>query len=113
MNCCLCREMERQFNFFSGKHQPPRIPEGTKKIVCSKCVQILLAATQEDLQKAHLLALEKGFQDKADAIKFFFKGRDDYVPKARKPGTRVARKRTLRSVKSANIRKIRAQHPIV
>ena len=108
LTCCLCGEMERLFNFFTCRHQAAKPPEGTRKIICSSCVQKLLAATQEKLQKAYQLALDKKFQDKADAIEFFFKEEQEYVPEARKPGTRVARKRTLRSVKSANKRKERS-----
>ncbi len=110
MNCCLCQQEELAFNFFTGKRQVVKPPEGTKKMICSRCVQILLAASEERLRKAYQMALEKDFLDKAEAIKFFFKGRrDEYVPEANHPRSCLARRRTMRRVSSSNIRDYRTQ----
>ena len=39
--------------------------------ICGNCVQILLNLSQEQLQKAHALAIERGHADKAQAIESF------------------------------------------
>ena len=113
MYCCLCGMQEVAFNFFTVQKEPVSLGADVKRITCSNCIQILLASTQEQIKRAYEKTLKIGCTEKAEAIRSFIREEVDNVPKARKTGTRVARKRTLRSIKSANIRKIRAQHPII
>jgi excisionase family DNA binding protein len=42
-----------------------------KEFICSKCVQLFLSADQAELMRAYNKAIEKGYPDKARAIKSF------------------------------------------
>ena len=46
-------------------------PEKEIEFVCSRCVQLLSGAHQEDLQRAHKKAIEHGYQNKAKAVAMF------------------------------------------
>jgi len=46
-------------------------PEKNIEFVCSKCVQILLRADQEDLKRAYFKAIKHGYQNKAKAVAMF------------------------------------------
>ena len=41
------------------------------EFVCSRCIQVFLSAGQIDLKKAHKKAIDKGYINKAKAIKSF------------------------------------------
>ncbi|HUU26284.1 MAG TPA: hypothetical protein VM123_00595 [archaeon] len=101
MNCALCGEVEVAFNFFTRKRQPVKVPEDTRRIVCSRCVQILLVQPKEELERCYQLALQKGFPEKAAAIKSFFKGEEDRVPKTKYSRSRLGRKRFMRKTRPA------------
>jgi hypothetical protein len=48
-----------------------KIDKSVKSYICSKCVQLLLSQSQEKLLRTYNFALEKGYPDKARAIKSF------------------------------------------
>lgn len=45
-------------------------------VICGTCTQRLLSATPEAKQQAYNLAVEKGFDKKANALKSFMEGED-------------------------------------
>ena len=46
-------------------------PQANVDFICSRCVQMLLGADQEDLKRAHTKAIDMGYLDKASAIESF------------------------------------------
>ena len=58
--CLFCKGLESKYK-----------PIYDNEIICSQCVQILLAADQQDLKRAHAKSIEKGIIDKAKAIESF------------------------------------------
>jgi hypothetical protein len=63
MLCAFCYGRE-EFQY-KGKKSFNNHDEEINSFVCSRCVQKLLQIPQEKLIKAHYLALEKGYSDKA------------------------------------------------
>ena len=49
MNCLFCCDADTDDK-----------PEAGRDLICPLCVQILLAADQKDLRRAHVKAIEKG-----------------------------------------------------
>lgn len=60
MDCLFCRFPESGYK-----------SEAEKEFICSKCVQHFLSADQPELMRAYKRAIEKGYSDKARAIKSF------------------------------------------
>ena len=56
--------------FCNGKDKKYK-PETGIEFICSLCVQMLLGADREDLKKAHTMAIDKGYLNKASAIESF------------------------------------------
>ncbi len=61
MICSLC----------NTERDVEKVEETAGAYICASCVQLLLNESQENLQKAYALAIEKGYQDKARAIQSF------------------------------------------
>jgi hypothetical protein len=60
MDCLFCGFPENGYR-----------PDAEKEFICSKCVQLFLSADQAELMRAYNKAIEKGYPDKARAIKSF------------------------------------------
>lgn len=60
MGCLFCNGQEPNYKHGSDVD-----------FICSRCVQLLLGANQDDLRKAHAKAIEKGYPCKAKAIESF------------------------------------------
>jgi hypothetical protein len=56
---------------FCGFPEPGYKPNPDVEFICSGCVQILLSANQEDLNRAYIKAIEMGYSTKAKAIESF------------------------------------------
>jgi hypothetical protein len=81
--------------------------------ICVNCVQVLLMADQKELQLAHQLAVEKGYDRKIRAIVSFLIPEEN-VNGQRKPGTKKRgrhsdRRRIVRPVRNKKERLRRAQ----
>jgi hypothetical protein len=74
---------------------------GGERDVCSSCVQSLLALSQEELKRAHTLALERGFIEKARAISMAIE-EDEYVSEAGKTRSNMVRERPVRTSRPAH-----------
>ena len=88
MGCLLCNAIEPNFN-----------PNADTDYICSKCVQILLAADQEDLKKAHAKAIEKGYSNKARAIESFLIPEEINVRETKQARRSLVRKGHMRKVR--------------
>ena len=74
MNCFLCNQPERAFNFFTGKKEPVKPPPGAKRIVCSNCVQVLLTLSPEKRKQVRHMLKDNKVKDKSAAFKALLKG---------------------------------------
>ena len=89
MNCLFCCDADTDDK-----------PEAVKDLICPLCVQILLAAGQEDLKRAYGKAIERGYARKTKAIEsFLIEEEITYEPKAKKPKRSNVRKKPMRVVK--------------
>ena len=85
--CLFCAGIEKNY-----KH-------GTD-FICSRCVQILLAADQDKLKRAYQKAMDKGYINKAHAIaSFLYGGTFDHERKAKKFERNLVRKRPVRTAR--------------
>ena len=60
MSCLFCDGMEKDYK-----------PAKGIDYICSSCVLLLADANQDDLKRAYVKAMEKGFENKASALKSF------------------------------------------
>ena len=75
--------------------------------ICSSCVLLLVDANQDDLKRAYVKAVEKGYENKASALKSFII-EDEINDKKTKISKRdMERARTLRKVRPSR-HKVRA-----
>jgi len=85
MMCSLC----------NTENDSEKVDKTAGGYICSHCVQLLFNETQENLSKAYVLAIEKGYQDKARAIQSFLEeNADDRKTESTKRsmvGTRLSR----------------------
>ena len=51
--CVLCRQPEEAHNFATGHREPVKTGPDVRAITCSRCVQRLLAADTEGLQRLY------------------------------------------------------------
>jgi hypothetical protein len=97
MGCLFCYDPEPEYKL--GTRYKPLAGFG---FVCSWCVQLLLAADQQDLKRAHAKAIQKGFTNKASAIESFLIP-EDKIDGQRKPAKKrrrnFDRKRIVRTVR--------------
>ena len=56
---------------FCGFPEPAYKSGLGKEFICSKCVQLLLSASKEDLNRAYIKSIEMGYSNKAKAIESF------------------------------------------
>ena len=52
MNCVFCAQPEYAWNFYQKKRWPVRVGEHAVSIVCSNCLQHLLAGKKDSIPKA-------------------------------------------------------------
>ena len=85
--------------FCNGK-EPNYKPGPGIDFICSRCVQLLLGADQNDLKKAYTKAIKKGCPGKAKAIESFL-DEGEYYGKTKKFKRNMERERTMRAVRPA------------
>lgn len=70
---------------FCNQEEPGYKPPVNTDFICSSCVQVLLAAEQLHLRRAHKKAVSKGYESKALAIESFLipEGKDGKRPAKR------------------------------
>lgn len=72
-------------------------PAPEKEFICSRCTQILLLADQEELNRAHIKAVEIGYSGKAKAIESFLIPEETNAREAKITKRNMARKRIMRA----------------
>ena len=104
--CLFCNRLEKKYK-----------PEPGKYFICSQCVQLMLSADQAELMRAYNKAIEKGYPDKASAIKSFLipkeKINGQRKPISKKRGRHIDRKRIVRPIgdKEKRIGRSKVQAP--
>ena len=89
MNCLFCCDADTDDK-----------PEAGKDLICPLCVQLLLAADQEDLRIAYGKSIERGYDRKAKAIEsFLFEGVVNNERKTKKHERNMGRERPMRTVR--------------
>jgi hypothetical protein len=88
MECLFCGLPEKGY---------PSDPD--KEFICSRCVQILLSADQEDLNRAYRKAIEKGYPNKARAIESFLMPEEINARETKVTKRNLVRKRPMQSVR--------------
>ena len=78
--------------------EPGYRPPPYTDFICSRCVQLLLAAGQEKLKGACSMAVQRGYANKASVIECFLEENPD-ERKAKKFKRNLVRKRPVRSVR--------------
>ncbi|MFH2061063.1 MAG: hypothetical protein ABIJ59_19525 [Pseudomonadota bacterium] len=86
------------FCLFCSKPEKTYAPKDD--FICSSCVQMLLVADQEELKRAHALAFEKGYPNKAWAIESFLE-EEEHHGKAEHNKRNLERTRSLPASRSA------------
>ena len=84
---------------FCGFPEPGYRPDLDKEFICSRCVQILLSADQEDLNRAYRKALEKGYPKKARAIQSFLISEETNARETKIAKRNLVRKRSMRTLR--------------
>ena len=96
MNCTFCYREEPGYS-------PGR---DVSAIICSDCTIRLAGASEDALIRTYRLAVEKGYTDKAEALKSFLPNREVIVDgKTYKARSDMDRKRSVRKVKLDRRRK--------
>ena len=86
--CLFCNEPEKNYK-----------PGPDIDSICSRCVTLLAGAEQDDFKKVHAKAIEKGFKDKASALKSFIIEDEYNVRKTKKSKRNLERKRPVRKAR--------------
>ena len=94
--CLFCNGAEKDYK-----------PGPDVDFICGACVQLLLRAEQEDLKRAYIKALDKGYLSKAKAIETFITEEITIERKTPKSKRNMERERPLRTVRLAH-HKVRA-----
>lgn len=84
---------------FCGLSEKAYWPDAGKEYICSKFVQLLLSADQEDLYQAHKKAILKGYTNKARAIETFLIAEELNVRETQKSKRRTIGKMPMRLVR--------------
>ena len=88
MSCLFCNVQEKNCK-----------PEPGIEYICSRCVILLGDADQGDLKRALVKAEEKGFKNKASALKSFIIEDEINGSKTKKSKRNMVRKRPLRAAR--------------
>ena len=70
-----------------------------REFICSQCVQLLLSADQEDLNRAYIKSIEKDYPNKARAIESFLIPEKINVRETKQARRNLVRKRHMRTVR--------------
>ena len=112
MTCSLCTLSEKQFDLNRGQRIPAKHPQDVTGVICSNCMQVLIATRQGKVKEAYDKALNDGLMDKAKALETLLEEEEQDVRETKKPKRNLIRKGPLRMVRpTAN--EIRPQPPVI
>ena len=112
MNCLLCTLSETQFDINRGKRISGKHPLDVTGVICSSCMQVLVASSQEKIKKAYQVALDKGMLDKAQILATFLEDEEQDVRKTKKSKRNLIREGPLRMVRPS-LNEIRTQPAVI
>ena len=99
--CLFCNRLEKNYK-----------SESDKDFICSQCVQLMLSTDQAELMRAYNKAIEKGYYNKARAIKSFLIPEDTNARETKKPKRGTIRKKPMRVVGPSS-NQLRAQQATI
>ena len=110
MTCLLCTLSEKQFDLNRGQQIAVKHPGDVTGIICSNCMQVLIATRQGKVKEAYDRALNNGLMDKAKVLKTLLEEEQD-VRETKKPSRDMDRVRALRKIRPAG-HKVRPKHTV-
>ena len=96
MNCLFCDGTEKNYK-----------PAKGIDYICSNCVLLLTEANQDNLKRAYVKAMEKGFKNKVTALKSFIIEDEINERKTKNSKRNLERARPLRKARPSS-HKVRA-----
>ena len=112
MTCSLCTLSEKQFNLNRGQRVAVKHPGDVTGVICSNCMQVLIATKQGKVKETYDRALNDGLMDKAKVLEILLEEEEQDVRETKKPKRNLIRKGPLRMVRpTAN--EIRPQQAVV
>ena len=112
MDCLLCALSEKQFDLNGGQRVAVKHPGDVTGVICSNCMQVLIATKQGKVKQAYDKALNDGLMDKAKVLEILLEEEEQDVRETKKPKRNLIRKGPLRMVRpTAN--EIRPQQAVV
>ena len=86
--CLFCNSSDKKYK-----------SESDKDFICSRCVQLLISADQEELKRAYSKAIEKGYPNKVRAIESFLIPEEISVRETKIAKRDMVRKRFMPTVR--------------
>ena len=111
MNCLLCGSPEIKFNLNRSQYETVKHPQDVKEIICSNCMQVLIATRQGKVKEAYDKALNAGLMDKAKTLETFLEEEIIENGETKKPSRNLGRIRALRKAGLAG-HKVRPKHTV-
>jgi len=105
----LCGSPKIKFNLNRNQHGTVKHPQDVKEIICSNCMQVLIATRQGKVKEAYDKALNDGLIDKAKVLETLLEDEEQDDGEINKSNRDMDRKRALRKVRFAG-HKIRPEH---
>ena len=111
MTCLLCTLSEKQFDLNRDQRIAVKHPGDVTGLICSNCMQILIATKQGKVKEAYDRALNDGLIDKAKVLETLLEEEEQDVRETKKPSRDMDRDRALRKVGVAD-HKVRKKHTV-
>ena len=108
LNCSLCGMPSTQFDLNKKQHVITKHPKEVTGIICSGCIQVILASSQEKIKSAYQKALDAELLDKAKALESFIEEGEKSVRETKNLKRDMVRTRPLRTFRPSRDQ-IRAQ----
>ena len=91
--------MESETCLFCNSSDKKYKSESDKDFICPQCVQVMLSTDQAELKRAYSKAIEKGYQNKANAIASFLIPEEINAREAKISKRNMVRKRPMRTAR--------------
>ena len=111
MDCLLCTLSETQLDLNRGQRVAVKHPGDATGLICSNCMQVLIATKQGKVKEAYDKALNNGLMDKAKVLETLLKEEEQDVRETKKHSRDMDRGRALRKVRLAS-HKVRKKHTV-
>lgn len=101
MSCLLCTLSEKQFDLNRDQRVAVKHPGDVTEVICSNCMQILIATKQGKVKEAYDKALNDGLMDKAKVLETLLEEEEQDVGETKKSKRGMDRVRALRKIRIA------------